>query len=140
MPVLNPYLSFRDDAREAMEFYGSVLGGDLTMTTFGEYGVSEDHTERDKIMRARLESADGLVLMGADTPNAVELVTGTSISLALSGGHEDEPELRSHWEKLTARGTVTLPLGRPPWGGLFGMCTDKFGVRWMVSIAASEQT
>ena len=69
---LNPYLSFQDNAREAMTFYQSVLGGELTMSTFAEFHASDDPAEQDKVMHSHLESADGLVLMGADTPARME--------------------------------------------------------------------
>ncbi|HET9441678.1 MAG TPA: VOC family protein, partial [Acidimicrobiales bacterium] len=62
---LNPHLSFRDDAREAMEFYQSVFGGELTVSTFADLHASEDPAEQDKIMHSMLESDHGIVLMGA---------------------------------------------------------------------------
>lgn len=68
--TLNPYISFRDNAKEAMEFYRSVFGGELTTSTFAEYSASEDPAEQDKLMHAQLKSPNGLVLMAADTPNA----------------------------------------------------------------------
>jgi PhnB protein len=127
---LNPYLSFRGNAREAMEFYQSVFGGELTTSTFGEFGASEDPAENDKIMHGQLVSPSGLTLMGADTPNRMEYNPGDTISVSLSG--EDEAELRGYWEKLSAEGTVTVPFERAPWGDVFGMCVDKFGVSWLV--------
>ncbi|WP_028278703.1 VOC family protein [Arthrobacter sp. H5] len=130
---LNPYLSFRDNAREAMSFYHSVFGGELTSGTFGEFQTSEDPSEQEKIMHSMLETDRGLVLMGADTPNGMELNPGNSCSISLSG--EDETELRGSWEKLSDGGTVALPLEPAPWGDSFGMCTDKFGVDWLVNIA-----
>src|SRR3712207_9446770 len=66
---LNPYLSFSDNARDAMEFYKSVFGGTLTMNTFGDYGAQGD--EANKIMHAQLETDDGYTLMGADTPEGM---------------------------------------------------------------------
>ena len=65
---LNPYLSFKDDAREAMEFYQSVFGGKLDVSTFKEYQASQDPSEDDKVMHARLETESGILIMGADTP------------------------------------------------------------------------
>ena len=136
MPVrLNPYLSFRDNARQAMEFYQSVFGGELTMNTFADFQASEDPAEQDKIMHSMLES-EGIVLMGADTPNTMEYSPAAGISISLSG--EDEGALRGYWEKLADGGTVTVPLERAPWGDTFGMCVDKFGVNWMVNIAGSQ--
>ena len=132
---LNPYLSFRDNAREAMDFYHSVFGGELTRATFGEYHASEDPAERDKIMHSMLVTDNGLALMAADTPNSMDNTPGTNFSVSLSG--EDDAELRGYWEKLSKGGTVTVPLEKAPWGDSFGMCVDKFGINWMVNIAGS---
>jgi PhnB protein len=129
---LNPYLSFRDNAREAMEFYRSVFGGELSMNTFGEYG-EQDPALSDKLMHGQLEVADGLTLMGADTPPGMPYNPGDNITISLSG--DDEPELRGYWDKLSEGGNVTTPLEKQMWGDVFGMCTDKFGVPWMVNIA-----
>ncbi|MBJ2119658.1 VOC family protein [Arthrobacter sp. MSA 4-2] len=133
---LNPYLGFRDTAREAMEFYHSVFGGELTLSTFGDFQASEDPAEQDKIMHGMLETEGGLVLMGADTPNSMDYSVGTNYSVSLSG--TDEAELRGYWDKLIDGGTVTLPLERAPWGDSFGMCSDRFGVSWLVNIGAPE--
>ncbi|TFC91577.1 VOC family protein [Cryobacterium sp. TMT3-29-2] len=131
---LNPYLGFRDNTREAMEFYRSVFGGELTMSTFAEFEASDDPAEQDKIMHAMLTTEDGLVLMGADTPNRMGYRPGTNYSVSLSG--DDEPALRGYWDGLAAGGTVIMPLAPSPWMDSFGMCVDKFGVSWMVNIAA----
>ena len=122
---LNPYLSFRDNAREAMGFYHSILGGELTLATFGEFQASEDPAEQDKIMHSQLETGDGLVLMGADTPNHMEYQPQTGISVSLSG--DDEPRLRGYFERLGEGGTVTVPIEKAPWGDVFGMVVDRFG-------------
>ena len=69
---LNPYLSFRDNAREAMDYYHSVFGGELTRSTFGEFQASDDPAEQDKIMHSQLLTDNGLTLMAADTPNGMD--------------------------------------------------------------------
>lgn len=135
--LLNPYLGFRDTAREAMEFYHSVFGGELTTSTFAEFQASEDPAERDKIMHSMLTTDSGLVLMAADTPNSMDYTPGNNHSISLSG--EDEAELRGYWDKLSAGGNVTMPLERAPWGDTFGMCVDKFGISWLVNIAGAQQ-
>ena len=132
---LNPYLGFRDTAKEAMEFYQSVFGGELTLSTFGDFQASQDPAEQGKIMHGMLVTESGLTLMGADTPNTVGYMPGDNYSVSLSG--EDEAELRRFWEGLSAEGTVTMPLERAPWGDIFGMCADKFGVSLLFSIAAA---
>ena len=78
--ILNPYLSFRDNARAAMEFYQTVFGGKLEMQTFKEYNASPDPSEADKIMHAQLEGDNGIVFMSSDTPNSMEYHTGTDMS------------------------------------------------------------
>jgi PhnB protein len=136
MPTkLNPYISFKDNAREAMQFYQSVFGGNLTMSTFAEFQMAEDPAESEKIMHSQLDTDNGLTLMGADTPNSMEYDDGKRVTISLSG--ESESELRGYWDKLADGGTVTMPLEQAPWGDSFGMCTDRYGVDWMVNIAGS---
>ena len=129
--LLNPYLSFAADARQAMEFYAAVLGGTLTITTFGESGDA-DAPHAHLVMHARLDSMQGITLMASDTPPGMEHHPGTNVSLSLSG--EDEDTLRGYWDGLCIGGTAVMPLAEQPWGALFGMVTDQFGIAWMVNI------
>lgn len=135
MALLNPYLSFAGNAREAMEFYKSVFGGELSATTFGEAqmeGVAEE--EADQLMHAQLTTASGFTLMGSDTPSFMPAgPQGSSITISLSGSEADE--LRGYWDKLGEGGEVTLPLSQAPWGDWFGQLTDRFGTAWMLDIA-----
>ncbi|MCU1401700.1 MAG: PhnB protein [Microbacteriaceae bacterium] len=133
---LNPYLGFRDTARQAIDFYQTVFGGDVTRSTFAEFHASEDPAEQDKIMHSTLTTDNGLTLMASDTPNSMDYKPGTNYSVSLSG--EDEDELRGYWDKLADRGTVTMPLEKAPWGDSFGMVNDQFGVTWMINIGPSQ--
>jgi PhnB protein len=133
---LNPYLSFRDNAREAMTFYESVFGGELTVSTFAELHASADPSEQDKIMHSQLETPDDLVLMAADTPDAMEYRPQAGVSVSLSG--DDETKLRGFWERLSEGGTVAMPFEKAPWDATFGMCVDRFGTSWMVNVAAES--
>ena len=133
---LNPYLSFRDTAAQAMDFYQSVLGGEVTRSTFGESHMDVEPTEIDNIMHSQLETPGGLTLMAADTPNSMEHNPGSNIAVSLSG--EDEDELRGYFEGLSDGGTVTAPFEKAPWGDTFGMLTDRFGVQWLVNIAGPK--
>lgn len=134
MPTrLNPYLNFRGSAREAMEFYQTVFGGELNLNTFAEFGASDDPAEKDQIMHGQLESPSGLTLMGADTPASMSLNVGDNISVSLSG--EDEAELTGYWDKLAVDAQNTMGLNKAPWGDTFGMLTDKFGINWLVNIS-----
>ena len=136
---LNPYLGFRDNAKDAMEFYHSVFGGELNVSTFGELQASEDPAEADKIMHAQLETTSGYTLMGADTPNSMEFAPSSNHSVSLSGASEDADELSGYFDKLSDGGTVAMPLEQAPWGDKFGMVIDKFGVQWLVNIAGTPQ-
>ena len=129
---LNPYVSFAGNAREAMEFYKDVFGGELTSSTFGEYGDATA-PNADQIMHSQLESQAGFTLMGADTPPGGSHNPGDNIAISLSG--DDDAMLRGYWEKLSAGGQVSVPLEKQMWGDEFGMCQDKFGLAWMVNIA-----
>ncbi|MDQ0239744.1 VOC family protein [Arthrobacter bambusae] len=133
---LNPYISFRDNAKEAMAFYQSVFGGELTQSTFAEFHASEDPAERDKIMHSALKTDKGLLLMAADTPNSMDYSPGNNISVSLSG--DDEAELRGYWDGLVDGGTVTVPMEKAPWGDIFGMLTDKFGIAWLVNVSGEQ--
>ena len=134
--TLNPYLSFRDNAREVMEFYKLIFGGELTVNTFGEYQASQDPAEQDKVMHAQLTTDAGMVLMASDTPNGMDFTVGNNISVSLSG--EDESELRRYWDGLIEGGTVAMPLEKAPWGDTFGMCVDKYGINWLVNVTEAS--
>lgn len=137
MPAnLNPYLSFKDNTREAMEFYRSVFGGKLTMSTFKEMHASQDPSEDDLIMHSALEGENGITFMASDTPQRMEYKPGTNFSMSLSG--DDEAALSGYFERLSDGGTVTMPLSKAVWGDTFGMLTDRFGVSWLVNISPSS--
>ncbi|MCR6486722.1 VOC family protein [Amycolatopsis sp. OK19-0408] len=129
--VLNPYLSFRAEARQAMEFYKSVFGGTLKVNTFGEFG-SPEGADADKVMHSQLETDNGFTLMASDTPAGMEYTPGTNITVSLSG--DDAGDLRGYWDKLSDGGTVTVPFEKQMWGDEFGSCVDKFGIPWMVNV------
>jgi PhnB protein len=132
---LNPYINFTGNARQAMEFYQEVFGGTLTLNTFGEFGT-QDAGIADQVMHAQLETDKGFTLMASDTPPGMEPRAGNNISVSLSG--DDADDLRGYWEKLSAGGTVTMPLEKQMWGDEFGSCVDRFGVPWLVNISQSE--
>ncbi|MDK1361720.1 VOC family protein [Arthrobacter sp. zg-Y1219] len=122
---LNPYLSFRDSAKPAMEFYQSIFGGELSTNTFAEFDAAEDPADRDKIMHSVLRTPSGMVLMAADVPSSMPLGDNSSFTLSLNG--DNESELSGYWERLIEGGSITEPLEVAPWGDSFGMCTDRFG-------------
>lgn len=127
---LNPYLRFDGSARQAMEFYQSVFGGELKMNTFGEFGM-QDSPQADQIMHAQLETESGYTLMASDTPPGMPYNPGDTITISLSG---DEEVLRDHFNALAEGGKIGTPLEKQMWGDEYGDLVDKFGVSWMVNL------
>jgi PhnB protein len=130
---LNPYINFADDARQAMEFYRGVFGGELTVSTFGESGMAGG-PDADKVMHAQLETPAGYTIMASDAPEGMEHSSGSQIQISLSG---DDEALRGYFAALADGGRVTMPLEKQMWGDEFGMCVDPFGIAWMVNISQS---
>jgi PhnB protein len=133
--TLNPYLNFRSSTREAMTFYQSVLGGQLDVSTFADYGAAQDPADADLVMHSQLTTPDGITLMAADVPSHMDLADASSVSVSLSG--DDQEKLTGFYEGLSAGGTVVEALAVAPWGDSFGMFVDKFGTSWLVNIAGS---
>ena len=133
---LNPYISFDGNAREAIETYKDVFGGELTVSTFGDMarrrrrprGQGDAQPARDP---GGLH-ADGL----RHAARHARTQPGNNIAVSLSG--DDDAELRGYWDKLAGGGQVALALEKQMWGDVFGMVVDRFGVSWMVNIAQPQ--
>ena len=131
---LNPYLTFDGNAREAVEFYASVLGGTPSVMTFSDQGAPDPELA-DKVMHASLDTPAG-ALMASDTAPGTTFTPGDRITMSLSG--DDVEQLRGWFAGLAEGGEVTMPLAVQMWGDEFGMLTDRFGVPWMVNIAQPQ--
>ena len=129
--VLNPYLNFNGNARQALEFYVSVFGGNLTLNTFGDFGAQG--ADADRVMHGALETDAGYTIMGADVTGDMTYQPMAGFSVSLSG--DDADTLRGYFEKLSAGGTATMPMQKQVWGDEFGMCIDRFGTSWLVNIS-----
>lgn len=138
---LNPYLNFRGNTREAMEFYKSVLGGELRVMQYDMFpGMMGDPGEGGKVMHAQLETPDGLTLMAADIPDSMadsaDATAGGS-SICVSG--DDSDRLHTIWNALAEGAEIRVPFERAPWGDTFGDLKDRFGVPWMVSLSPGDE-
>jgi PhnB protein len=127
---LNPYLRFDGTARQAMEFYQSVFGGELKINTFGEFGM-QDSPQADQIMHAQLETEAGYTLMASDTPPGMPYNPGDTVTISLSG---DEEVLKTYFAALAEGGKIGTPLEKQMWGDEYGDLVDKYGVSWMVNL------
>lgn len=137
---LSPYLSFRGNAREAMEFYHSIFGGILTLNRYDSFpGVMGGEHEAPKIMHGQLDAPDGFTLMAADMPDSMaelpEVTVGGS-SVCIWG--DDGEQIRAYWTALSERADIRMPFAKAPWGGSYGDLRDRFGVSWMLSLADSS--
>lgn len=130
---VNPYLFFRGDAEQAMEFYQGVFGGKLDKVPYEQMGGNAPESLKDKLMHAYLSGGD-IILMASDTEQASEKSAKISISL----GGEDEGKLTKIFNSLGEGGTIDNPLKKEMWGDTFGSLTDKFGIEWMVNISSAK--
>lgn len=133
---LDPYIFFNGNANEALEFYKSIFGGKLDISTFASMKDKmppEYQMDDDKIMHGLL-SGGAVRLMVSDSVSASP--EAKKIELSLNG--EDEAMLKGFFEKLSEGGKVTMPLEKAPWGDYFGMVTDKYNVAWMVNVTSAE--
>ena len=129
---LNPYLNFNGNARQALEFYTSVFGGNLDLNTFGSFGSTGPDAER--IMHGQLQTPAGYTIMAADVTSDMEYSAPAGFSISLSGDAASGDDLRGYFESLGASGMITMPLQKQSWGDEFGMCVDGYGVPWLVNI------
>jgi PhnB protein len=128
---LSPYINFQGRAREAMEFYQKVLGGNLNLWTLDEQGQSKPAGPGDNIMYSRLE-ADGVHIVAVDGHPAYPAQVGDAMALALGG--TDNIRLSEAFNDLAEGGQLKMPLSEQPWGAKAGWLTDKFGINWTVTI------
>ncbi|MGW9020057.1 VOC family protein [Leucobacter chromiiresistens] len=134
---LNPYLNFHGTARDALEFYHSVLGGEIRLMQYDSIpGMMGDPAEAEKIMHGQIDTPDGLTIMAADYPSSMADAPDAAASghsVCVSG--DDADRIRALWEGLSQGAQIREPFETAPWGDTFGMLADRFGVPWMFSLA-----
>ena len=132
---LNPYLNFPGTARAAMTFYQEVFGGELVLTTFGQFSPEPTPFD-DNIMHGQLETPSGYTLMASDGEPGGEVKPGNNFSVSISG--DDAEELRGLFARLAEGGNVTTVLEKQMWGDEFGALTDRFGIDWIFNISPAQ--
>lgn len=128
---ISPYVNFQGKAREAMEFYHSVLGGTLELYAVGEQGAAKPAGPDDRIAYARLE-AEGARIVGSDGHPSYPPTVGDNIAIALSG--TDADQISTMFNALADGGKIKGKLTAQPWGGSTGYLVDRFGINWIVTI------
>ena len=141
MAVVNPYLNFSDNCEEAFTFYKSVFGGELQdLLRFGAMACDNPapSSEDNKVMHVSLPIGNGTALMGSDTPESFGApIAGNNFCVTV--GAESADEARRIFDGLSAGGEITMPMDKTFFAEAFGMCTDKFGVHWMVAYNGNQR-
>jgi len=148
---LVPHLNFTGNARDALSFYGTVLGAEPAVRTYGDFGMPEGLPDTDKIVWGQVASADGVRIMAYDVPTQQGAAAGADKQAGTTHRENgvtitDQPyflalsstsleEATAYWEKLAAGATVLEPLAASAWSAGFGMLTDQFGVTWIIDVA-----
>ena len=132
----SPYLFFVGSCREAMTAYQDVLGGQLDLVTAADMPDAPPDVPKDVIMHAALTLPNGGLLMASDDPTATE--AGPKSGMSVYYAAADPDEAARIFKGLADGGETTLPLSGTSWSPAFGMCTDRFGVPWMVGTAPAQ--
>lgn len=138
MATVNVYLNFDGNCEEAFNYYKSVFGGEFSyMGRFSDMPPTEGNQmpaeHANRIMHVGLPISKETSLMGSDTGGewASSFQAGNNFSIYVGASGKDEAD--KLYAGLSAGGHATMPMAMTFWGDYFGMCTDKFGVSWMVS-------
>jgi PhnB protein len=144
------HLNFRGDARSALEFYQSVFGGQLTIATYGDFGMPRAIPGADNVVFGQVESDSGFRVMAYDIPGQMDdsaknvgstrRENGTTITdqpFFVSVRSESLDEVEGYWAALSVGASIVEPLAASAWSPGFGMLTDSFGVTWILDVAAA---
>lgn len=132
------HLNFRNQARQALGFYQSVFGGDMTVMTYKDAGNVADPAEADNVMWGQVVAAGGLRVMAYDVPANTAWSQGENAFFVVVEG-ETPAEITAYWDKLAVGAGVVRPLQPAPWAPLYGMLKDAFGVVWVLSAVGARQ-
>lgn len=149
--ITTTHLNFRGTARQALEFYRSVFGGEVMLATYGDFGMPADVPGADKVVFGQVENADGFRLMAYDIPGAAEDTAATAGTTSRENGTtvtdrtffqslraDSLDELTGYWEALAGGASIVEPLAASAWSPGFGMLTDRFGVTWVLDVRAGH--
>lgn len=143
------HLNFRGTARQALDFYQSVFGGEVTRATYADFGMPAGVPGADKIVFGQVENADGFRLMAYDIPGTDDAdatagttsrqngTTVTDRTFFQSLRADSLDELTGYWDALADGASIVEPLAASAWSPGFGMLTDRFGVTWVLDVRAA---
>ena len=129
------HLNFRGDARAALGFYQSVFGGALVTVTYAEAGQGENSAEADQVIWGQVVAANGFRIMAYDVPARMAWDAG-KIPFFVSVRGDAAEEIAGYWAALSNGAEIVQPLAPSMWSPLYGMLKDRFGVTWILDVAA----
>jgi PhnB protein len=145
------HLNFRGDARAALDFYQSVFGGQVTIVTYGDFGMPKEIPGADSVVFGQVETEDGFRVMAYDIPGQTAGSAGAAGTTRRENGTTitDQPffvsvrgetldAVEAYWNKLSVGASIVEPLAASAWSPGFGMLTDSFGVTWILDVAAAD--
>ncbi|MGB5953098.1 MAG: VOC family protein [Ornithinimicrobium sp.] len=143
------HLNFNGDAHAALNFYQSVFGGQSQISTYADFGMPADAPGADKVVFGQLKTEDGFAVMAYDVPEQQSTapqqrgsthrehgVTVTDQRFFVSVEGETLEQMEDYWQALEAGASIVEPLAASAWSAGFGMLTDRFGVTWILGVAA----
>ncbi|ONK12132.1 VOC family protein [Streptomyces sp. MP131-18] len=129
------HLNFRGTAREALDFYQSVFGGRTVVVTYKDSGAVRHESEADWVTWGEVAGDNGFHVMAYDVPSQLPWHQGENPFFVSVRG-DDAEEISALWGRLAEGSTVVHPLEPSQWAPLYGMLTDRFGVTWVLDVAA----
>jgi PhnB protein len=130
------HLNFRGEAREALEFYKSVFGGELILVTNRDAHAVEDESEADQVKFGQVTAPNGFRVMAYDVPARLPWSRGDN-PFFMSVRGESVDEISALWAGLLEGASVVQPLAPSGWSPLYGMLVDRFGVTWVLDVAVA---
>ncbi|WFR73181.1 VOC family protein [Prescottella defluvii] len=135
---VTPHLNFRGNAREALEFYQKVFGGELAIISYADMGNLAPETA-DHVTWGQVEAANGFRIMAYDVyPNLPWNQGQDPFFVSVRG--TDPEELQRFWDGLADGATIKQPIGPSQWAPLYGQLTDRFGVTWVLDIVVEYRS
>jgi len=132
---VNPYITFKGNCRQAIEFYKGALDAQVLFTQKVGDSPMSDMGPPENIMHCTIKVGNSTIMM-SDDPRPDSAAGDGNISLAI--GLNDPDRAKRIFDNLSEEGSVVMPLGKTYWAEAFGMVTDRFGVRWMVNCDAPK--
>ena len=131
------HLNFQGQARAALAFYQSVFGGDIAQVTYAQFGRVADPADAERIAWGQVVAPNGFRIMAFDVATGTPWHQGeNAFYVSLRGGSEQE--IRDLWQGLAQEASIVHPLAPAQWSPLYGMLKDRFGVTWVVDVAAGQ--